>query len=141
MLQRTGIEDVPTTVKNPQLNAICERMHQTVGNILRTTTNARQGAANMQVAVQSVHDALATAMHVMRCAVSRSLGVAPGNLVFQRDMFLELPLVADLVTIQERRQVLINENLRRQNSKRREWIYEVGQQVLIKADNPSKMQP
>jgi transposase InsO family protein len=30
MLRLHQIKDVPTTVKNPQANAICERMHQTV---------------------------------------------------------------------------------------------------------------
>ena len=36
LLELCQIKDVPTTSKNPQANAICERMHQTVGNILRT---------------------------------------------------------------------------------------------------------
>jgi hypothetical protein len=35
VLQRFGIKDVPTSVRNPQSNAICERLHQSVGNALR----------------------------------------------------------------------------------------------------------
>ncbi|KAG7366933.1 integrase core domain containing protein [Nitzschia inconspicua] len=35
-LHRNGIQAVPTTVKNPQANVICERMHSTLGDILRT---------------------------------------------------------------------------------------------------------
>jgi transposase InsO family protein len=31
-----GIKLVHTTVKKPQANAICERVHQTIGNTLRT---------------------------------------------------------------------------------------------------------
>ena len=85
-------------------------------------------------------NALATAQHAMRCAVSRATGVSPGALVFQRDMFLDLPLIADLALIQEKRQVLINENLRRQNLKRREWHYHVGGEVLIKTVDPAKME-
>ena len=54
-------------------------------------------------------------MHVTRCTTSRSLGISPGALVFRRDMFLELPIIADLLQIQQNRQALINENLRRQN--------------------------
>ncbi|MHA7811731.1 MAG: integrase zinc binding domain-containing protein, partial [Marinobacter adhaerens] len=140
MLEQAGIQDVPTTVKNPQANSICERVHQTIANILRATVNTIP-PLNYQAAVQTVEDALSTAMHSTRCAVSRSIGVSPGALVFQRDMFVDLPLVADLVTIRDRRQILIDENLRRQNKKRREWIYEVGQRVLIKADDPTKMEP
>jgi hypothetical protein len=36
LLQNCHIRDVCTTAKNPQSNAVCERMHQTVGNVLRT---------------------------------------------------------------------------------------------------------
>ena len=36
MLQVNGIKDVTTTVKNPQANAICERFHQSISNMLRT---------------------------------------------------------------------------------------------------------
>ena len=39
MLQRVGIDDAPTTSRNPTTNAICERMHQTVASILRTLTH------------------------------------------------------------------------------------------------------
>ena len=30
-----GLKDPQFTAKNPQLNAICERMHQTMDNVLR----------------------------------------------------------------------------------------------------------
>jgi hypothetical protein len=36
LLEGCRIKDVPTPSKNPQANAICERMHQTVGNVLWT---------------------------------------------------------------------------------------------------------
>jgi transposase InsO family protein len=39
MLANHGIHPVVTTVKNPQSNAICERLHQTVANILRPLTH------------------------------------------------------------------------------------------------------
>eukprot|EP00957_Ditylum_brightwellii_P181802 13849390-Ditylum_brightwellii.AAC.1 len=39
ILQRNGIKDSLTTSCNPQANAVCERLHQPVANILRTTTN------------------------------------------------------------------------------------------------------
>jgi hypothetical protein len=34
MLTQYNIQRQPTTVKNPQANAICERMHQAVDNSL-----------------------------------------------------------------------------------------------------------
>ena len=54
-------------------------------------------------------------------------------------MLIDVPVIADLAVIQERRQVLIDENLRRQNQKRINYEYKVGDEVLIKADGPSKL--
>jgi len=36
LLTHLNIKDAQSTSKNPQSNSICKRMHQTVGNILRT---------------------------------------------------------------------------------------------------------
>jgi transposase InsO family protein len=139
ILEINGIKDVPTTVKNPQSNAICERMHQTAGNILRTLelTHPPQTLQEAQLLVDS---ALATTMHACRTAIHTTLKVSPGAFIFQRDMFLDIPIIANLQTIQERRQVLVNENLRRQNLKRRSYDYQVDQEVLVKVPNPSKLQ-
>ncbi len=48
LFQNCHIRDVCTTVKNPQSNAVCERMHQTVGNVLSTLLhgNPPQNIAN-----------------------------------------------------------------------------------------------
>ena len=35
-LAKTGVQDEPTTSRNPTANSVCERMHQIVGNVLRT---------------------------------------------------------------------------------------------------------
>jgi transposase InsO family protein len=139
VLETNGIKDVPTTVKNPQSNAICERMHQTAGNILRTLeiTHPPQTLEEAQLLVDS---ALATTMHATRTAIHTTLRVSPGAFVFQRDMFLDIPIIANMQMIQERRQILINENLRRQNLKRRSFDYAVNGEVLVKIPNPSKLQ-
>ena len=52
-------------------------------------------------------------------------------------------MVADLALIQNNRQVLIDENLRRQNLKQRTYDYQVGQQVLVlnSAIHPKKLDP
>ena len=72
MLQRNGIRPRPTTVKNPQANAICERMHHTVGNTLRTlaTLNPPNGA---DTANRLVDTALANCMFAIRASVHGSL--------------------------------------------------------------------
>ena len=139
LLQQAGIYDVPTTTYNPQANSICERMHQTIGNVLRTLIHLNP-PTNPQQARQIVENALSTTIHAMRCSVSRSLGISPGALVFQRDMFLDLPIIGDLMLIQQKRQILIDENLRRQNQRRRTFDYAVGGRVLIKVEDPNKLQ-
>jgi hypothetical protein len=68
-------------------------MHQTVGNVLRTLLhgNPPQNIAN----AEQLNEALSIAMHTMRAGVHSTLGSSPGNLVFNRDMFLNIPLIAD----------------------------------------------
>jgi hypothetical protein len=138
ILEINGVHDVPTTIKNPQANAICERMHQSAGNIIRTLTLS-QPPQNLQHAHNIVDSALATTMHATRCAMHHALRMSPGAFVFQRDMFLNIPLIANLQTIQDRRQVLINENLRRQNLKRRRFDYAIDQEVLLKVPSPRRL--
>ena len=134
------IEDMPTTSMNPTANAICERLHQTVANVLRPTI-VNHPPQNVDQATAAIDFALSAAIHTTRCATSRMLGISPGALVFRRDMLLDIPIIADLEQIQQKRQIMIDENLRRQNSKRRNFNYSVGQEVLVKAVNPAKLEP
>ncbi len=65
LLEIFSIKDVCSTSKNQQSNAICEKMHQTVNNVLRTLvhTNPPQ---NMTQTRDIIDNALATAMHAMQ---------------------------------------------------------------------------
>jgi hypothetical protein len=138
LLQNCHIRDVCTTAKNPQSNAVCERMHQTVGNVLRTLLhgNPPQNIANAE---QYVDEALSIAMHAMRAGVHTTLGSSPGNLVFNRDMFLNIPLIANWHAITQRREHLIHENLMRENQKRRSFDYAPQQRVLKIKWKPRKL--
>jgi transposase InsO family protein len=138
LLLALGIKDVPTTSRNPTANSICERMHQTVGNILRTILHT-DPPRNKTEAKALVDSALATAQHAMRASISTTLGASPGSLVFSRDMFLNIPLIADWHLIAQRREQLVNESLRRQNMKRRRYDYVIGQKVLKKIHEPTKL--
>ena len=93
-------------------------MHQTVGNVLRTVLYSEQ-PKDLTKAKDIVDDALATAMHSMRTNVTTALKSSPGALVYARDMFLNVLLIADWQTIQKHREQLVNKNLRRANGKRR----------------------
>jgi hypothetical protein len=113
-------------------------MHQTVGNILRTMIYT-DSPNTVTEARRLVDKALATAMHAMCASVSTTLGSLPGALVFGRDMFLNIPLIADWHLIAQRREQLVNESLRRQNLKRRRYDYIVGQRILKKVHDPTKL--
>jgi len=131
LLEQCGIRDRPTTSRNPQANAICERMHQTVGNILRTLLHGN--AVNANTANDIVDDALATATHALRSTVSRSLGnYSPGEIAFQRHMFLDLPLLADLQVLHDKRSEIMRRNLEMANQKRIRYDYQPGELVVIK---------
>jgi hypothetical protein len=47
----------------------------------------------------------------MQAGVHSMLGSSPGNLVFNRDMFLNIPLITDWHANMQRREHLIHENL------------------------------
>ena len=66
----------------------------------------------------------------MQANIHPGLGSSHGALAFGRDMFLGIPLIADWLVIQQRREQLVNESLRRQNKIRQFFDYGQGHQVL-----------
>ncbi len=106
-------------------------MHQTVGKVLRTLLHGEppQNIANTK---EYIDEALSIAMHAMRAGIHSTLGSSPDSLTFNRDMFLNIPLIADWHAITQRREHLINENLFRENQKRRCYDYVSQQRVLKK---------
>jgi hypothetical protein len=80
-LEIFSIKDVCSTSKNPQSNAICERMHQTVNNVLITLVHINP-PLSMTQARDIIDDALATAVHAMQTTIATTLGSTPGALAF-----------------------------------------------------------
>ena len=78
-------------------------------------------------------------MHSMRSSVHTTLGSSPGSLVFNRDMYLNIPLLADWHAITTKREHVINTNLMRENKKRRRFDYQVNKKVLKKVHDPTKL--
>ncbi len=68
-------------------------------------------------------EALSIAMHLMRAAIHFTLGSSPGSVIFDRDMFLNIPLIADWHTITQRRE---------ENQKHPWYDYAPQQRVLSK---------
>lgn len=79
-----------------------------------------------------INHAFATAMHATHCTSHLSLdNISPGALAFGCDMLLNMPLVANLVAIQERRQIQVDQCLVKENNKRCRHDYVVGEQVML----------
>jgi hypothetical protein len=78
-------------------------------------------------------------MHAMRVAIQSTLGCSLGGFTFNRDMFLNIPLIADWHTITQRQEHLINENLIRENKKHCQYNYGPQQRVLTKKWKPCKL--
>jgi transposase InsO family protein len=142
-LQRLHVHNIrsrPTTTKNPQANSVCERMHQTIGNTLRTlsTLHPPEGLAQAEHLVDT---AIADTVYATRCTYHSTLKTTPGGLAFGRDMILNLPLVTDLQQLQKRRQEVIDKTLLAANTKRYSYDYEVGDEVLLLVYRPDKLEP
>jgi transposase InsO family protein len=81
----------PTAVKNPQANAICERLHQTAANALRVSIHAHP-PQNVDDAAFLIDTALSTAAHSARAATRSTLKISPGALIFHREWDFFVPV-------------------------------------------------
>jgi transposase InsO family protein len=109
MCRKNSIKHTTSTSRNPQGNSLIERIHQSIGQVLRTIVST-ENPRTTQEAEQVIENSLATAMHACRCATQSSLGNhSSGAIAFHRDMFLDIPLLADIIYIQKTdKQLLID---------------------------------
>ena len=129
-----GIKKRPITVRNPQANAIVERVHQTIGNILRTF-NLNETKVDEKDPWSGI---LAATMFAIRSTVHTTSQYTPMQLVFGRDSILNIAHDANWKLIQARKQRLIKKNNIRENSKRIPHKYKIGDKVVIKGDQSAK---
>ena len=85
--------------------------------------------------------ALQNAAYACRACVHTTLGQSPGAIVFQRDMLLNIPLVADLQMMQQHRQAVVDRNLLAANARRVDHDWRIGDQVYLVADDGAKLAP
>ena len=108
MLMDYGITKGRISAHTPTANAVIESSHRSMGQLLRTIleNNSPCSMADMNNAIDNP---LAQTMHAMRCSSNTLLqGLAPGLIVFGRDMLLNIPLVTDIISISENRQLQID---------------------------------
>jgi transposase InsO family protein len=129
-----GIKGKPITVRNPQANAIVERVHQVIGNIIRTF-ELENNYLDEDDPWKGILSATAFAI---RSTFHTSLKSTPGQLVFGRDMIFNIQHIANWEYIKQRKQKIINLNNQRENSKRVQHVYKVGDKVLLNRGTENK---
>jgi hypothetical protein len=95
-----GIKRKPASVKNPQVNAILERIHAVLGNMLCTskldmaeTVKASDIDVFLSISTWTIHSTYHTV-----------LKASPGAAIFGQDMLFDIPSIADWQKIGEHRQ-------------------------------------
>jgi len=142
LLLSYGIQPKSTTIKNPQSNAIVERVHLTISNSLRA-----MNLTNRAFDDTTVHGVLQSIAWSLRTTVYTSLRTSPGQLAFGRDMIIPATYLANWHHIHTRRHKNILYDNARENRQRIDYDYKVGDfvYVLTKAINqnlaPTKQGP
>jgi len=86
-----GIKRKPTTIRNPQANAILEHVHQVLGQMLRTAETDMADS----VTPDDVDVFRDNAAWAIRSTYHTVLEVSPGAAIFGRDMLFDIPFIAD----------------------------------------------
>ena len=128
-----GIKKRPITARNPQANAIIERVHQTIGQMLRSFQ-----VQNTENIVNPFKGILSAICFAVRATVHTTLKATPTQLVFGRDHILNIKYEANWKHIRDLKQKMINKNNILENKKRKDYDYQVGQKVLIKTEQSRK---
>jgi hypothetical protein len=122
-----GITPKSSTEYNPQANSIIERVHLTLGNMLRTFQ-----LEETEIKEEDPFSAiLSSVAWAIRSTYHTVLNATPGQLVFGRDMVLPIACKAEWAEIVQRKNDQIVRDNARENSRRIEHQYKEGDKVLI----------
>ena len=128
MLDDYGIHKKPITTRNPQANAIVERVHQVIGNIVRTF----ELEDNYLDEVDPWKGILSATAFAVRATYHTTLQKSPGQLVFGRDMIFNVEHTANWEYIRARKQRLIQKNNKNENKSRIPHNYHVNDKVMLR---------
>ncbi len=103
----------PTTIKNPQANAILERLHQVLAQILHTSELDMAKTItpdDVDVFLDNAAWAIPSTYHTV-------LKASPGAAIFGRDMLFDIPFIANWNKLGDCRQHQTDLNMASKNSK------------------------
>jgi len=98
-------------------------MLRTINLDMAETTNA-----------ELINDFLVNAAWALCSTYHTVLKATPGAAVFGRDMFFDIPYIADWTAIGQRRQASVDKDNARENARRIDFDYAVGHKVMIRKD-------
>jgi hypothetical protein len=104
-----GLKLEPVTTRNPQANAITERVHQTIGNIIRTFNVQSMDSDDPWTGTP------AAAMFAVRATCHTALQASLMQSALGRDAILNVKHVSNWEHIRQQKQTRINENNKREN--------------------------
>ena len=104
-----GLKRKPITTRKLQSNAIIERIHQTIGSIIRTFDVSNIVNNNEWSGI------LAITMFAVRATYHTTLQASPIQLVFGPESILNIKGVADWEHIWQRKKLRINHNNKQEN--------------------------
>ena len=128
-----GIKKRAITARNPQANSIIERVHQTIGQMLRSFQ-----IQNTENVIGPFKGILAAICFAVRATVHTTTKATPTQLVFGRDHILNIKYEANWKHIKDLKQKMINKNNELENKKRKIYDYQIGQKVLVKTEQSRK---
>ena len=127
MRKNYGMKKRRSTEYNPQSNGIVERVHQVLGDMLRTFELEER-----ELDPDNPWSEFLTAVgYAIRSTYHTTLEATPAQLVFGRDMLLPMTFEANWTRIQQNRQKEINRNNDRENKSRIDHVYSIGDKVLL----------
>ena len=100
-LIKWGIELHLILVKNLQANSICEQLHQMIANLISVFVHTHPPQTVLE-AQRLIEDAITSTSHAYRSTIHITLGTSPRAIVFNCDMFLDIPYIADLIMLQNK---------------------------------------
>jgi hypothetical protein len=109
-------------IRNPQANAICERVHQILETMMRTSEIDMAKSvepADIDTFIDDAAWAICSTYHTV-------LKASPGAAIFGCNMLFDIPFIADWKQIGERRQCQTDLSNERENKTRVDYDYKVG---------------
>jgi len=119
------IRPVPIAAKNPKANAIVERMHRVLGDMLRVQL------VKCHEKDDPIKDLASAAAHAVRAKVHGVTKYIPSQLVFAKDVILHTMVEVNVELARQRREAAISPNNARENKSRVAHNFKKGDWVLI----------